>query len=313
MRKAILLLLSIAFASCTNTSAISPPNLVQQTSDCRTPDGWDAVVERDPDFIVFGELHGTREAPAFVGSLACGLALNGERLLVGIEFSPDHEDALQKAWNAKETDFERLLLDAGWRGRDDGVGSRAMFAMVRDLYRLKQSGYPIAITAFNGAGSDEQRARFAHLPGQGPHEAAQAENIATAAQGAAYDRVLILVGGLHAKREAVDLGFGAFDPMAKRLRSYGSVISLDARYGAGTSWSCHLRSDFDMKGGRPTKDDLKCAAHPASATGLFERDPFIALADGTDDSASNSFDGYFWLGRISASPPQAPKDDRTIR
>lgn len=310
MRNLTLSLFLLAVAGCAKAPVVSTANLIEQNTQCASPDGWDAVAEHDPDFVVFGELHGTREAPAFFGSLACSLALEGQTLLIAIEFSPYHNDALQKAWNAEEEDFENLLLEAGWRGRLDGVGSNAMFKMVRDLYRLRRAGYVIDITAFNGAGSADQRARFVQLPGQGPHEAAQAENIANAAQKRSYDRVLVLVGNLHAEKQPIDFGTGAFDPMARRLARYGSVVSLNVKYGSGNSWSCQLRPDFDHKNdGDPTDDDIECASHPATATGSFDRNPFISLNDPIASHTAPSFDGFFWLGPITASAPKAPTED----
>lgn len=261
----------------------------ESKSICSLPQGWDAVEARDPEFIVFGELHGTREAPALFSSLACSLAQIGKRLLIAIEFSPIHDDALQRAWNADEEQLEDLLLDAGWRGRADGVGSEAMFAMVRDLHRLRRQGYAIDITAFNGAGDEDQMARFAKLPGQGPHEAAQAENIAIAAQAGAYDRVLVLVGNLHAMKKPYNLGSGRFDPMARRLEAYGSVLSFRMKHGGGTNWSCQR----------------DCIVNAAKANGSFDRGPFIAMNDGETNWMDSNFDGFYWIGPISASPPKA--------
>lgn len=314
MRNAILPLLFLTLAGCAKAPVATTTDLVAQDSLCTSPDGWHAVVQRDPKFVVFGESHGTREAPAFFGSLACSLATDGEVILIAIEFSPYHNDALQDAWNADEEDFDNLLLQAGWRGRRDGVGSEAMFEMVRDLHRLKKAGYAIDITAFSGAGSEDQREKFAHLPGQGPHEAAQAENVANAAEKRSYDRVLVLVGNLHAEKQPIDLGRGAFDPMAKRLGAYGSVLSLNVKYDAGTSWSCQLRADFDPKiDGSPTDADIECGPHPAGATGSFNRNAFIEVVDQTPDSAETGFDGFFWLGPITASPPKAPTEDEITR
>src|SRR3546814_2334378 len=42
--------------------------------DCAMPQGWPAIAERRPHYVIFGETHGTREAPAFVGRIACALA-----------------------------------------------------------------------------------------------------------------------------------------------------------------------------------------------------------------------------------------------
>lgn len=290
MRAVTSLLLGLALAGCAKVPATNAPVMAVRDGHCAVPEGWADVAARDPDFVVFGEWHGTREAPAFVGSLACGLARQGQRILIAIEFSPEHDAALQRAWTADEDQFESLLLDAGWRGRADGVGSEAMFAMLRDLHRLRLEGHAIAVTAFNGAGGDQQSARFAHLPSQGPHEAAQAENIAQAARAGSYDRVLVLVGELHARKQPVILGNGKFDPMARRLREYGAVLSLDMRYDDGSTWNCQK----------------ECKVHPTKGNASFGRERFIALGGDEKDGRESNFDGFYWVGPISASPPKAP-------
>lgn len=257
---------------------------------CVLPHGWETVAARDPDFVVFGELHGTNEGPAFFGSVACGLARNGERLLIAIEFSSYHNAALQNAWNADEEQFEALLLNAGWRGRPDGVASQAMFQMAQRLHRLRLKGLEVDIVAFNGAKDDAQRARFADLPSQGPHEAAQAENIAQAASAVDYDRVLILVGNIHAMNQPYNFGGGSFDPMAMRLAEYGSVLSLNMKHGGGEHWSCQR----------------DCGVHSARANASIDGQPFLSLDAKSDDWSDERFDGFYWIGPISASPPKAP-------
>lgn len=201
--------------------AITPPPsdngdiAADEDAECTIPEGWQDVAEREPRHVVFGELHGTRQAPAFLGSLACALARKGERILVAIELSFKDDPALQAAWNSSQDSFDEAVLLGGWAERADGVGSEAMFDLVGGLYRMKERGFEIGITAFSGPRDANQRHRFSHLPGQGPHEAAQAENIHRAARSGDYDRVLILVGDLHALKVRVD-GFGpAFDPMAR--------------------------------------------------------------------------------------------------
>lgn len=290
MRMAALLFAWIPLFGCAQVANLNASEVLGPDDLCALPDGWEAIAERDPEFVVFGELHGTREAPAFFGSLACNLARNEERLLIGIEFGPYYNDALQAAWNTNEEQFESLLLNAGWHGRRDGVGSQAMFKMLSNLHRLRNEGHAIDIVAFNGITDEDQRTRFADLPSQGPHEAAQAENIGRAAQAGSYDRVLVLVGNLHAIKESYNFGGGRFDPMARRLEGYGSVLSFRMRHAGGTNWSCQR----------------ECAANPAEANGSFDLKPFVTFNNEQADWLSSKYDGFYWVGTISASPPKAP-------
>ncbi|MEP3422101.1 MAG: hypothetical protein ABJN35_10235 [Erythrobacter sp.] len=269
---------------------------------CAQPDGWFAVEARDPRFVVFGEVHGTAESPRLIGDVLCGLAMRGKRVLLAIEFSSNHNAALQTAWQVEESDFREALRQGGWERRKDGVGSVAMLELVERAHRIKSQGSAIDIVAFNGARDGEQRDRFAHLEGQGPHEAAQAENIALAADAADYDIIIVLVGNFHAKKDRVTTGDATFETMASRLEQYGSVISLNNASAGGTSWNCQLRDDFEFVHGAPIPSDaMQCRAFPASGWPDLNLPPFIALD--ARGEAEPVFDGYFWLGQISASPP----------
>jgi len=144
---------------------------------CTAPEGWAHVVARDPDFVVFGELR-TNEAPAFVQNLLCGEARQNRRRLLAVEHSSWQDQAWQEAWALPNEAFRAALPCLDWRDREDGLASEAMLQLVLAAHAFKERGASIDIVAFNGARDDAQRARFAELPGQGAHKAAQAQNIA---------------------------------------------------------------------------------------------------------------------------------------
>ena len=82
---------------------------------CDLPPGWNGVAQRHTKFVVFGEVHGTQEVPAFVGNLACALSEHGERVLVAIEHSAKYDAAFQAAWIGPHETFEASLRsNAGW-------------------------------------------------------------------------------------------------------------------------------------------------------------------------------------------------------
>lgn len=271
---------------------------------CGLPAGWSDVAKLDPHFVVFGELHGTNEGPRFVGSLACALARQNKRVLVAIEHNASDNAALQAAWNAD--DFEEKLAKLGFAGRSDGVASKAMFDMIVGLHLLKESGLPVDIVAFNGFRDERQQSRLADLPGQGPHEAAQAENIATASMAHSYDDVLVLVGKLHAQKTTISRHGIEFDPMARRLSQYGKVVSLKMRHADGTAWNCQLKPGTDPTSTVMRPEDLDCGAHPSKGEQAFGPDPFIGLEEADNVYGPPVFDGFFWIGPISASPPRTP-------
>jgi hypothetical protein len=262
------------------------------------------VTARDPDFVVFGELHGTVETPALIARIVCAEAIQGRRVLLAVEHSSWQNAAWQTAWALPHDAFSAALPDLGWRGRDDGVASKAMLALVTGAHALKDRGAVIDIVAFNGARDDAQRDRFAELPAQGPHEAAQAENIAEAAAAKDYDRVIVLVGKLHAEIAPLSIGGQDFDPMAVRLRAYGSVLSLGMRHAGGEAWSCQLPPGTKLAlGQQVTSGMIICAASRAGPEGASDRGPHITIGKPGDPQLERRFDGTFWVGPISASLP----------
>lgn len=298
----------IAVPVCAQDAA-SPPAPTQ--ADCTAPEGWDAVVARDTDFVVFGELHGTTEAPAFVERLICAEAMQGRRVLLAVEHSSLYNTGLQAAWELPHDAFRAALPEVGWRGQDDGVGSEAMLQMVLDAHALKDGGASVDIVAFNHTKDDAQRARFADLPSQGPHEAAQAENIAEAAARIEYERVIVLVGRTHAEIAPLRLSSGgpAFEPMAVRLRGYGTVLSLGMKHAGGETWGCALAPGTKLTPGQAvTKDMITCSASRAGAEGSSDRAPHITVGNLDDPQLARRFDGTFWVGPITASPPAFPAE-----
>lgn len=299
----MLLMASILLAASAPTSAAAAPSPMAPAAEpCALPEGWSEVASRQPRYVVFGEFHGTRQAPAFIGNIACALASRKQRILVAIEqHSPDN-GALQDAWQLPANRFGQAVRLVGWKGRKDGVASEAMFAMLVRLHELKTTGLPIDIVAFNS--DDAQAQRFANLARQGPHEAAQAENIHEAASRGSYDQVLVLVGSFHAGKARYGEGAESFDPMAARLASFGPVVSLDMRFAAGTTWNCITKPGVKfIPGHPPPADAIDCGLHELKGDPDLKRAPFIGLGAFPGEEPDTGYDGFFWLGPVSGSPP----------
>lgn len=302
-------IISLLLSSCVSTETgqsygtrvSSSPSL-----GCEVPEGWAEVGALEPKYVVFGELHGTREGPGFVSETLCRLAEQGERLLLAVEHSASENDKLQAVWLLSTEEFKRALPSTGWVGRKDGVASEAMFELMARAHELKELGFPIDVVAFNGGRDAAQRAKWAHLPSQGPHEAAQAENIYTAGSAEAYDRVLVLVGNYHARKQPIDIGAGEFEPMAMRLAKLDKTVSLNMRYADGFAWNCLLRPEAEVEPGMPIPEEaIDCNNHPTSGYPDLKRSPFIQLDPVPSDRTSSDYDGFFWVGAISGSQPIA--------
>lgn len=299
------LLVTSTVGSGDDASHAVSPLTTSSLEACTMMEGWSGIADRKPRFIVLGETHGTQEAPALVGNVACALAAAGERVLLAIELSVEDNAALQAAWRLPVDRFPLALRNAGWVGREDGVASRAMFDMLVMLHARKEAGLSIEVATFNGMRDDAQRERFAALAGQGPHEASQAENIGNAASAGAYDRVLILVGSFHARRNPVGEGAGRFEPMAMHLAKIGPTISLRMRDAGGSMWNCIAKPGMSVGPGQPiTADAIDCGVHSVRGSADLSRKPFMQLGPfpGEEQRAQN-YDGFVWLGSVTGSPP----------
>ncbi len=281
---------------------------VRAKSTCLMPDGWAQVAERKPHFVIFGEDHGTEEAPTFVGDVACALAAKGERVLIAVEHDSSQNPAFQAAWSLQQPQFEAALRLAGWKGREDGIASEAMFHLLVRLHSLKNAGNSISVVAFNGARDEAQHERFKALPGQGAHEAAQAENIREAAQQQPYDHVLVLTGNVHARKHEVGRGGFIFKPMAMLLAPPNEIITLNMEAAKGNSWDCRLKPGHEPQAGKPIMNDaIECGIHNYGSDIDLRREPFISLKFEPGIVPDNNYDGFYWLGAVHGSKPAVPK------
>lgn len=280
----------VALLAAAAASAASP-------AQCSLPSGWSEIEAKKARFLIFGETHGTRQAPELVGSVACALASRGRRVLVGIELESLANAKLQQLWNTTAQGFSnRVLKDLpGFAGRPDGVGSEAMLALLDKLHALSLAGKKIDILAFNPDRTQEKP--WAELPAQAAHEAGQAANIAAAASKDNYDDVLILVGNAHAQKKPIGSSGVSYEPMAMRLARAARVLTLEEKYASGTTWNCvfkrsegaaRMESDCGLReiGGDPTPRRTQVGFWTKPKTGW-----------------DSGYDGYFWFPVVNGSPP----------
>ena len=126
------------------------------------------------------------------------------------------------------------------------------------------------------------------------------------ADGGRYDHVLVLTGNLHARKLAVTRGGFTFIPMAAQLASAGGVTSLNMKDAGGTGWNCLDKPSVAVETAKPIgAHAIECGSHSLRSSSDLHRPPFMGLgeAPGSDHDHDPDYDGYFWVGRISASPP----------
>lgn len=232
--------------------------------------------------IVFGEMHGVREVPLFVGDQIEALLNAGHAVRIGLELSSDDTDLLNAAMQLQDEDalHAALMKLPQWQTNNDARNGVAMAAMLQRFGRLVQQ-HPDRLTVFAfdipPARMTSANARDAHMADIiGQHRRLAAED----------EYVLVLVGNAH--------GFIApgapWDPdfrsMAVQLMADHPVISLRNAQSGGQAWLCMP----------------ECEVRPIAA--MDEREIGIYLEPVERDWADGIvYHGSFFYGRASVSKP----------
>ncbi len=235
--------------------------------------------------LVLGELHGTMEAPAWVGRVA-DLAL-GEGLVVtvGLEI-PRAETARVRAFLAsagKTADRDRLLAGPFWQSSyQDGRRSEAMAELLEELRRHAEAGRPVRVVCF-----DQQRGRAAD------REQAMAEALVAAVTESPREFTIVLTGNLHAR---LSRSGRISDPMAlrvARLLPESRLVTLELRYSGGTAWVC----------GGGGCGASQVGGHDLGASPRLILDEQLGHGSVPVPVPGDGFHGGFYAGEIHASPP----------
>lgn len=228
--------------------------------------------------ILIGDLHGTREIPAFVGRLVDEVAAR-EPMVLALELPRGELPSLDAflASDGGPAARAAALRDPWWHAAyQDGRRSVAMFALLDRVRQLRGGGARIDVVCFDAEGvtptAEEAR------------EAAMAATL-LATRAAHPDAALVVfAGNLHPRRTEV-----GFKPghawLGMRLAAAGvAFVNLDPRYAAGTAWTC------------PDADPAGCGAHPMGGR---------PTPDGVhlERSADGAYDGWVGVGALTASPP----------
>lgn len=173
-----------------------------------------------------GELHGNAESPAWVGSVACGLAQSGE-VVVALEISRSEQHRIEAFMRSDGAPSDQSALVAGpfWKGQD-GRASEAVVSLLERLRRLAAAGAPVSVVAIDD---------WKHPAGRDAAMASALRELRTVRPNA---RVIALMGNLHARSNAREPSKGPDDhPVGYLLRDL-DPLSVLVEYGGGVTWAC---------------------------------------------------------------------------
>jgi hypothetical protein len=186
--------------------------------------------------ITIGEMHGSREAPQFVGQLFKSFEHIGKSVVLGVEVPIGDQATIDRFVRTKD---RNVLKHSSFFTRNlrDGRSSKAM---VQLLESLPKKAKVICFDSPN-AGSGQQR------------DKEMAENLLRAAkEGTAT--LLVLAGNIHS---AIEIG-SPFDPTYKPMGYFlhslagsnfklSEISALKLRYSGGSIWACMGASESDCK------------------------------------------------------------------
>lgn len=296
---------SAGLAACSTVGA-GDTQAANASPQC-APLAGSADIARDAEgkILILGELHGTAESSAAVGEFVCSVATEGP-VLVAIEWSVSREKELMDAWALPQEAFsEALLAIEEWRVRKDGWSSVATYNFLMRIHGLKDAGADIDIFPFSGFRNPEEREQFADLRISEQFEALGAKNLGEAAARRPYRHVVTLVGDAHASKRLLNFESPPYRAMAMILAETENVVSLDLRHSGGAAWNCVLKPGAKFEPGKQiTPEDEECSAHELRGHEGYEGRPEMALWSDDGPPPVEGFDGYYFVGTISASPPK---------
>lgn len=253
-----------SLAACTRGEAVQAAAV-----DC-------VAVSAVPDarLLLFGEMHGSQEAPALVHGLACAISATQD-VAVGLEI-PSEDQPLLDAYMGSAggaEDARRLVSSAFWQQGRDGRSSVAMLQLIEGLRALKQAGRPVSLFAFDDQPGTELERNVAIANGLRRFHNADPSV-----------RIIALMGNVHAMQESMWAGDGMLTPSGKLLADLHPVSVL-VSYPAGTIWACVSTCGVQTL----------TAARGEAEPGFHE------------DSAMGGYSRTYRLASLTASPPAVEK------
>lgn len=177
--------------------------------------------------LLFGEMHGSVEAPRLISEIACSLSKSGE-VAVGLEISSQDQPLLDRYVKSRGTaaDVKALTSSDFWQKGRDGRSSEAMLRLIEDLRQLKAKGRAINLFAFD----DQPGTKL-------ERNAAIANGIRRFHAKHAKSQIIALMGNVHAQQQEMIASSGFMSPSGRLLRDLNPV-SILITHPSGTTWAC---------------------------------------------------------------------------
>lgn len=277
--------------------------------DCAEVIGAEKILkDTQKPVLMFGHIHGTNESPKFVGDILCQAIENGNSvdlyLLINIENQPFLDTFLESS--GTDADIKRLLLSDFWAKDNSGHSSLAMFDLIDIARQYKSDGAEINVWAYTNYKSPSVRTRPHDSKSQQRVAIDAAEFINSKLKLSSADKHIIISGDVDASKNSVKFAGENYEPVRKYLVEK-PVYSLRMMANGGNAWVCWISRDEETTistsecGSRDWSDDTEYLKAENYLYGFLER------SESTVDYYYEKYDGFYYVGTMSASIPARTK------
>lgn len=266
---------------------------VAEIEPCKAPIGWQDMAKiAEGNFLIFGEMHGTKEVPTAFGNYVCAVSQQGGKTLIGLEMSQSYQATIDEA---KLIDNPRSFLLSEMKDHwsiEDGRSSEAMLDLVVRLLSYEN----VSVHAFEAPiRTPSEQATYDQTKSDtssGQRHQARSERMRDSLinRYKGFDRAIVLTGNIHGSEASFGFLEGA-ENLAMLLP--GNPITLNNRFDGGHAWN--MRHDH-KSGPNPLPKNLRGVP-----------DGIAAPSMGLSEALTPSFDGFLYVGKATASPPAGKK------
>lgn len=200
--------------------------------DANVPD----MIRNTPaQVIVVGELHGTKEMPAFAGNVVCHFAKKKIPVLLALEIPSNLQTSLNNFHTSTGNKQARdeLLSEKFWSNTGKfGMASEALFELLELSRKLKSDGYQIIPFAYDISVDPRPIPLDKGETSIFRRDLLMAANIQTRAIQYKDHKIIVLAGNYHVRNNG-----SSFD-MASFLTKSTPNIRIGFSHLGGQSWNC---------------------------------------------------------------------------
>lgn len=222
--------------------------------------------------VMLGEVHGTREAPAFMEQVLCSVAAH-RPVVLALEYPRAEQAALDAFFaNPKLAAGEAELLKTRFWSTvpGDGRQSQAWFKVLQDVRAWREQRLPITVVAYDDFSTSEERDAA---------DGAFLSDLLKQQQGRAF--VVIYSGNAHTMKIPLE-ELPTELPLGAHL-AHWDLLHINLASPGGRAWNC---------------GDSSCGPHDWPPSRVLAPPGTIQMG-----YITGAFDGVAGIGPLTASPP----------